>query len=113
MLLGIVIGAIIAITGGIVCEVRVTNVRREMAEMSAEIANKNDKIQEMRGTLKGLLDASGELVHDYIIVAKLLENEIGKDEAYQRYTDKKNEKPKDINELLAEIKGKKENSNAE
>jgi hypothetical protein len=114
MLIGAIIGAIMTIVVSIVGEVRVMQEHRIQAEflgtienLSNEVKKKEEKHEELRVAMKDLIDASSELTHDYTIIAEILEKEIGKEEAWKRYEDKKSEEPKDINELFAEIKARK------
>jgi hypothetical protein len=114
LLTGILIGAIMTFVASIVGEVRVARERNNQAELLETIAikdeaieEKNVRIQELRKGMRELISASIELTHDYTIIAKVLEEEIGKEESYNRYIEKKNEKPRDLNELLRERKGEK------
>lgn len=114
MLTGIIIGLVLVIVASIITEVRVIKERQAQAQLlkSFEIkCEENSKLEkeykELQTISKQMVNDSHELVHDYMIIAGLLEKEIGREESWKRYTEKKNEKPKDINELIAEIKARK------
>jgi hypothetical protein len=118
MWLGIIIGAIMVVISSIIGEVRVSIERLEKANLLETISIKDDEldkktaqINDMRSAIKDMSDASGELIHDYSIIAKILEDEIGREEAWRRYEEKKNGNVKDLNELINEIKAERENTN--
>lgn len=125
-LLPIIVGVVVVIIASVIGEMRVAKERVKSEELQAtielkdaEIKKKISVLQEINAKIEQaikldekktafineLSTASVELAHDYSIVVGLLEDEIGKEEAYSRYIAKKNEAPKDINELFKELKG--------
>jgi hypothetical protein len=114
MLVGIILGLAMIIVMSIITEVRVIKERQAHAQLLKSFELKCEehellqaKHADMRDALEDLLTESGALVHDYHIVVGILESEIGEEEANRRYVEKKNETPKDFNDLMKEIKAKK------
>jgi hypothetical protein len=129
-MLEIILGGItVSIVATIVTEIRVRAEKKEKEKLQEAISTKDKLIIDMteklneglsiiedqsklvenlRGGIKDLVDSSGKLVHDYHIIVKLLEDEIGEEESNRRYQEKKSEKPKDLNELIKEIQTRKE-----
>lgn len=88
----------------------------EIARLTANLNDSNAQIEEMKIQIKDMsklirnfTTGSKELMHSYTVVVKLLESEIGEEEANRRYREKINQEPEDLNNLMNElIKAKKE-----
>lgn len=114
MISGLIAGGIVVILASIVGEIRIRTKKREIDELNkaisflSELSDKRQKhIEELRMHLKETMDSSTELIHDYSIILKILDEELGRDEANRRYLKAKNKKPEDLNKLLEEIDNSK------
>ncbi|MER2007158.1 MAG: hypothetical protein ABS939_06860 [Psychrobacillus sp.] len=130
MWLGVIIGAVIVIFASTIGEIRVGIAKVEQDELRNTIAIKDEEIERLTANLndsnaqieemkiqikdmskliRNFTTGSKELMHSYTVVVKLLESEIGEEEANRRYREKINQEPEDLNNLMNElIKAKKE-----
>lgn len=134
MWLGVIIGAVIVIFASTIGEIRVGIAKVEQDELRNMVvikdeeierltANLNDsnaqieemkvQIEDMSKLIRNFTTGSKELMHSYTVVVKLLENEIGIEEANRRYREKINQEPEDLNNLMNELRVKKESATIE
>lgn len=110
VLTGIIVGGIMVVIMAVIMggkdginRIHIENLQNEIKFRDITLDQQHAKVNDMQDILNRLAQNSAELVYDYSIIADLLYNAIGEEQADKLYNERKAQQPTDLNELIKSV----------